>query len=214
MDASVWACCGVLGAFIAYFPLSLFFSRAYPKSGALLRRYICNPPIIRRLRVGSISGRSLSVKIRGKGIVTPLYVILATAILIANVALLALSAKSRNLLIWRSGRVLVFSLCILIVTGRQSLFSDSLGITYEFQAFFHRWLGRVVFLVGIFHVVIALIPYQTGGAVLAPRPRIAGFTVGSSFFLRSISLMAIDLGYIGTVCSYTFFVLFYSSDIL
>jgi hypothetical protein len=186
MDASVWACCGVLGTLVAYYPLSLFFSRAYPKSVAILRRYISTPPIFRKLRLGSIRGRKLSANIRGTGIVTPLYLIFATAVLILNVVVLALSAKSRNLLIWRSGRVLAFNLCILIVSGRQSFFSDGLGIAYEFQAFFHRWLGRVVFLVGITHVVVALVPYQPGGVILSPRPRIAGFTVCSSLFLLEV----------------------------
>jgi hypothetical protein len=186
MDASVWACCGVLATFVAYYPLSLLFSRAYPKSVAVLRKYISTPPILRKLRLGSIRGRKLSVNIRGTGIVTPLYLIFATAVLILNVVFLALSAKSRNLLIWRSGRVLAFDLSILIVSGRQSFFSDSLGIAYEFQAFFHRWLGRVVFLVGIIHVVVALVPYQPGGVILSPRPRIAGFTVCSSLFLLEV----------------------------
>lgn len=214
MDASVWACCGIVGAFIIYYPLSLFLSKGYPVSAAILRRYISTPQILRKLRLGSIRGRKLSVNIHGTGIITPLYIILATVVLILNIVVLALSAKSRNLLIWRSGRVIAFNLCILIVSGRQSLLSDSLGIPYEFQAFFHRWLGRVVFLVGIIHVVIALVPYQTGGAILSPRPRIAGFTVCSSFFLRSILLMAMDLGCIGTVCSCTLLVLFCSSDVL
>jgi hypothetical protein len=190
MDASIWACCGVLGAFIAYYPLSFLLSRTHPKSVAFLRRYIFNPQIPRKLRLGSIRGRKLSVNIRGTGVVTPLYLILATAVLILNVVFLALSLKSRNVLIWRSGRVFAFDLCIMIVSGRQSLFSESFGISYEFQAFFHRWLGRVVFLVGIIHAVIALVPYQTGGTILSPVPRIAGFTVCSSFFLSFILLMA------------------------
>jgi predicted ferric reductase len=190
MDASIWACCGVLGAFIAYYPLSCMLSRAYPKFVAFLRRYIFNPPIPRTLRLGSIRGRKLSVNIRGTGVVTPLYLILATTVLILNVVVLALSLKSRNVLIWRSGRVLAVDLCIMIVSGRQSLFSESFGISYEFQAFFHRWLGRVVFLVGIIHAMIALVPYQTGGTILSPVPRIAGFTVCGSFFLRFILLMA------------------------
>jgi hypothetical protein len=214
MDASIWVCCSLMGAFISYYLISLFFSKVSPNAVSILRRYIFQPQIRRKLRLGSIRGRKFSVNIRGTGIVTPLYVILATAVLILNIVVLAISAKNRNLLIWRSGRVLAFNLCILIVSGRQSLFSDSLGITYEFQAFFHRWLGRVVFLVGIVHVVIALVPYQKAEAVLSPRSRIAGFTVCNPFFLRSKSLMAMDPGCFGTLCSYTVLVLFCSSDVL
>src|SRR5690349_17779704 len=99
MDASIWVCCGVLGAFIAYYPLSFLLSRAYPKSVAFFRRYIFNPQIPRKLRLGSIRGRKLSLNIRETGVVTPLCILLAIAVLILNVVTLALSLKSRNLLI-------------------------------------------------------------------------------------------------------------------
>jgi hypothetical protein len=177
MDASVWVCCGVLGAFIAYYPLSIFLPKMYLKSMIILRRYILTPQVLRKLRLGSIRGRILSVNICRTGIVTPLYIILATAVVTLVIVILTLSAKSRNLLISRSGRILAFNLCILIISGRQSLFSDSFGIAFGFQAFFHRLLGWLAFLAGSIHAVIALVPYQTGGVILSPQSRIAGFTV-------------------------------------
>ncbi|KAH8587843.1 hypothetical protein B0O99DRAFT_457091, partial [Bisporella sp. PMI_857] len=118
---------------------------------------------------------------------TPLYLLVATAVLIFNAVVLGASATNHDLIIWCSGRVLAFNLCILIVSGRQNLFSDRLGVTYEFQAFFHRWLGMVVFLVGIVHGVIALVPYQPSGVILSPRSRIAGFTAASALFALILS---------------------------
>jgi Ferric reductase like transmembrane component len=213
MDASIWVCCSIIGAFISYYLIFLFFSNVSPKAVSILRKYMFQPQIRRQLRLGSFQGRRFSVNIRGTGVVTPLYVVLAIIVLILNIVVLAISAKNQNLLIWRSGRVLAFNLCILIVSGRQSLFSDSLGIAYKFQTFFHRWLGRVVFLVGIVHVVIAFVPYQNG-IVLSPRSRIAGFTVCRPFIWRSKSLMTMDSGCFGILCSYTILVLFCSSDVL
>ena len=185
MDASTWVCCGLVAAFITYRPISFIFCTFSPKVVSFLRRYIYGPQIPRKLRLGPIRGRKFSLNIRGPGVFTPFHVVLAIVVLSINVIVLAISAKNRSLLVWRSGRVLVFNLCILIVSGRQSLFSDSLGISYQFQAFFHRWLGRVVFLVGIAHVVIALVPSHGAGAILSPGSRIAGFTVCSSLLFGS-----------------------------
>jgi hypothetical protein len=166
---------------MTYYFISILFSNLYPKTASFFRRYIYTPQIRRKLRLGSIHGKEFSVNIRGRGVITPLYLLVATAVLIFNAVVLGASATNHDLIIWCSGRVLAFNLCILIVSGRQNLFSDRLGVTYEFQAFFHRWLGMVVFLVGIVHGVIALVPYQPSGVILSPRSRIAGFTVRSSF---------------------------------
>ncbi|KAM3066520.1 hypothetical protein ACMFMG_012018 [Clarireedia jacksonii] len=80
------------------------------------------------------------------------------------------------------------------MTGRQSVFSDSLGIAYKFQTFFHRSLGRVVFFIGIVHGVISLLAYHTGGVILSTRSRITGFTVCGSFPREAVlALFALTL---------------------
>jgi hypothetical protein len=117
MDASIWACSGLMGAFIAYYLISIFFSSLFPKSVSLLRKHICIPQIRRRLQLGSVGGKKFSMNICGTSIVTPLYLILLTVLLILNIVILALSAKSRDLLIWRSGRVLAFNFSFLIISG-------------------------------------------------------------------------------------------------
>ena len=178
MDPSVLICIALLGTFIAY-PISSLCLPTASTIASTFRKYILNPQIPRNLQVRSLRGKKKTLNVLGRDVITPFYVIAMMILLTLNVVALAVNTKSPEILIRRSGRVLVFNLSLLCVSGRQSVQSDSFGISLEFQGFFHRWLGRIVFLDAIVHVVAALV---RGSSILSLESRVAAFTVSSNTF--------------------------------
>lgn len=190
MDISTWTCAALMGAFVA-FPLATWLSSLYPSTTRFLRRWIIVPQIPRKIQLGSIGGRKISVNVLAEGILTPLHLCVMIALFVPYTVILMSSYKIKGLLIWRTGRILAFTFSFLVISGRQSLFTNSLRISHDFQSFIHRWLGRIVFLCTIIHVVVAIVLNQSGVALLPLRSRIAGFSV--SQYLPRVSLADVHL---------------------
>jgi hypothetical protein len=180
MDPSVIASIALLGSFVAYPILSSIAARWLPTPSSLastFRKWILNPQVPRNFKGKNLRGETKKFNVLGRNVITPLYVFAMMILLALNVAALTVNIKkSQEILIRRSGRVLAFNLSLLCASGRQTMLSDSFGIPLEFQGFFHRWLGRTVFLEAVVHFVASLI---RGGSILAPVSKVAAFIVSS-----------------------------------
>lgn len=176
MDISTWACSALMGAFVA-FPLVTWLISLYPSTTRFLHKWIFVPQIPRKIQLGSIGGKKISINVLAEGIFTPLHLCVTIALFVPYTVVLTNSYKIWPLLIWRTGRIVAFTFSFLVISGRQSLFTNSLHISHDFQSFIHRWLGRIVFLCTIIHVVVALVSTEAAVALLPLRSRIAGFTV-------------------------------------
>lgn len=212
MDISTWICVALIGAFVA-FPLATWLSSLYPSTTRLLRKWIIVPQIPRKIHLGSIGGRKTSVNVLAEGILTPLHLCVMLALFVPYTVILLSSYKIQRLLIWRTGRILAFTFSFLVISGRQSLFTNSLRISLNFQSFIHRWLGRIVFLCTVIHVVVAFVPNRSSVALLPLRSRIAGFTV-SQYHLRASLLISTTLGYVSTIPHPHNFALLFPSNTL
>jgi hypothetical protein len=95
-----------------------------------------------------------------------------------NVLCLFLKLKSRDDLIQQTALLSTINLIPLCIGSHPNLVADYCGLGLESMNCMHRWIGRVVFLEGLLHTLLAV---TSKGLALKSSAEISGVVVGTAY---------------------------------